>query len=148
MLWLLLLSLLQVLEVKSLRVGAFVKVQAECRVAVTRVTKVQPFVLGSVEAVQDVPLQDMQLVQQQVQQLQTTMQVRRCAGRQMRAAAKAGMLFAAAAGVLCVHVFSPLATRGKYTTYQGSGHPCRGFEADTSSVQGCRGSRTRDVEGQ
>ncbi|KAF6262441.1 hypothetical protein COO60DRAFT_627274 [Scenedesmus sp. NREL 46B-D3] len=67
-------TLCRVLEVKSLRVGAFVKVQAECRVAVTRVTKVQPFVLGSVEAVQDVPLQDMQLVQQQVQQLQTTMQ--------------------------------------------------------------------------
>jgi hypothetical protein len=70
------LLLLQVLEVKSLQVGALVKVQAECRIAVTRVTKVQPFVRGIVEAVQDGPLQDRQLVQQQVQQLQTTMQVR------------------------------------------------------------------------
>jgi hypothetical protein len=72
----LLLLLLQVLEVKSLQVGALVKVQAECRIAVTKVTKVQPYVRGTVEAVQDSPVQDTQLVQKQVQQLQTTMQVR------------------------------------------------------------------------
>jgi hypothetical protein len=70
--------LLQVLEVKSLQVGALVKVQAECRIAVTKVTKVQPYVRGNVEAVQDSPVQDSQLVQKQVQQLQTTMQVRPC----------------------------------------------------------------------
>jgi hypothetical protein len=73
---LLLLLLLQVLEVKSLQVGALVRVQAECRIAVTRVTKVQPFVRGIVEAVADGPLQDRQLVQQQMEKLQTTMQVR------------------------------------------------------------------------
>jgi hypothetical protein len=73
---LLLLLLLQVIEVKSLQVGALVKVQAECRIAVTKVTKVQPYVRGDVQAVQDAPLQDSQLVQQQLQQLQTTMQVR------------------------------------------------------------------------
>jgi hypothetical protein len=62
--------------VKSLQVGALVKVQAECRIAVTKVTKVQPYVRGNVEAVQDSPVQDSELVQKQVQQLQTTMQVR------------------------------------------------------------------------
>ncbi|WIA22334.1 hypothetical protein OEZ85_004648 [Tetradesmus obliquus] len=67
-------TLCRVLEVKSLQVGALVKVQAEARIAVTRVTQVQPFVRGNVEAVQDGPLQDRQAVQQQLQQLQTTMQ--------------------------------------------------------------------------
>lgn len=66
---------IQVLEVKKSQVGAFVRVQAECRIAVKHVSQAQPYIRGTVVALPDEPLQDRQRVSQQLEQLRSTMQV-------------------------------------------------------------------------
>eukprot|EP00775_Hariotina_reticulata_P002015 gene2015-2337_t len=84
----------QVLEVKTVQVGALVKIQAEARVSITSVTQgtdnpqwsvqmevlgaeagwAQPFMRGIVGMLPDEPLCDRQRVSEQVEQLKTTMQ--------------------------------------------------------------------------
>lgn len=70
-------AILQVLEVKSLQIGALVKIQAEARISVQDVLQVQPYIRATVDPLQDEALQDSdrQTVHDQMQQLQSTMQV-------------------------------------------------------------------------
>ncbi|KAF8057649.1 hypothetical protein HT031_005998 [Scenedesmus sp. PABB004] len=67
--------LVRVLEVRTLGVGALVRIQAEGRVAVTEVTQAEPFIRGVVVPQRDAPLGDgAAAVAQQVEQLAATMQ--------------------------------------------------------------------------
>eukprot|EP00878_Enallax_costatus_P018823 GHUV01019838.1.p1 GENE.GHUV01019838.1~~GHUV01019838.1.p1 ORF type:complete len:394 (+),score=135.34 GHUV01019838.1:375-1556(+) len=69
-------TLVRVLEVKSLQIGALVRIQAEARISITQIHQVDPYIRATVVTLPDEPLQqaDWQLVHDQVQQLTATMQ--------------------------------------------------------------------------